>query len=130
MDLRDQRIGLAGYDREGLERCFSLLPALPETGEGQGRAIALADEVGLLVTIELPPLVESVCRDKAAAPPEGLAERRRRRQGLRAGVDGTRADLAILRPVWDQAPTQEGELASAGAPFSLTTGTVWVGATL
>ena len=46
-------------------------------------------------------------------PPESVAEGRLFVGGFRAGVDETVADRRVFRPGRDEAPSQEGELATA-----------------
>src|SRR5260370_42096824 len=67
------------------------------------------DEVGLLVFVEFLPFVEPVRRDEAPAFLERGAEGRLRGNGIRPGVDEPLADLRVLCPRRDQAPTERDQ---------------------
>ena len=62
-------------------------PALPQAGEGEGRAVPEPEQPGLAGLAFAPPLIEPVGRDQAAAMAEGRPERRLLRGGLGPGVD-------------------------------------------
>src|SRR5262249_28519263 len=66
-----------------------------------------------LVAADLPPFVEAVGREQAAAAPHGHAERRLLVDRLAARIDQEREPGGILHPGRDDAPAHAQELALA-----------------
>jgi hypothetical protein len=90
------------------------LPPFPQPGKRERCAVAHLDQVRLFAAAgELPPLVEAVGRDQAAAVLKRLAEGRRRRHGLGSSVDALEADLGVIRPKRYQPPVEHRDLAHA-----------------
>ena len=84
----------------------ALVPALPESGEGEGTAFLHVEVVGLFAPVLALPLVESVGRDQAPPPAEGAAEGGLLRGRLAAGVDHARPDPGVVGPRRDEPPPE------------------------
>ena len=102
-------------DGAGLERAVRPLPALPQAGEGEGLAVAAADQHRLLAPR---PRASSTRRSHRRGPAPAAGGRRRGRPASSAmrlgpGVDHPAADRGHLGPARHQAPAHHGELALA-----------------
>src|ERR1043166_6370103 len=115
MDRLAQLIWRAGYDRKAAQDAAvsGIAPALPKTGKRKQTAIRRHDRIGLRLAARLPPFIEGDRRHEAAAPLEGVAERRGAGETFGPLVDAAHAKRDVLRPQWHQAPAQQVERALA-----------------
>src|ERR1700733_6832317 len=110
----DNMVGIGGDDREALHPLADggIFPAFPQTGEAIGLAAGERDSEWLLVFwVQLLPLIKCVRGHQAAATLKRFTEGRGGRYGLGLGIDGGVGDARVLRPVRNQAPTHEDDLA-------------------
>ena len=68
VEVRDEVVGRGRDDGAGVDRrALSLVPPLPQTGEGERSAVREMDEVGLLAITGPDPFVEAIGRDQTAS---------------------------------------------------------------
>src|SRR5262249_40293973 len=84
-------------------------PPLPQPGQTEGPVTLEADEVRLLASVDLLPLVKAVRKDQAPPRPKGPAEGGLRRRRLRPGVGKAIPDGEVIGPGRNQAPDQESK---------------------
>src|SRR5579885_714792 len=112
MQRPQQGVGAGGENGEAVDesrrarRRLLRRPAFPKPSEGERRAVAPSDQIGLLLLAFLAPLVEAIGGHQAAAAAECVAESRLLERRLGPRIDHLRANLEIRRPRRHQAPAQ------------------------
>src|SRR5205814_2461000 len=103
VDGVERAVGLGGDDGGGLQ-LFAVRshPAFPYAGEGDRAAGPWAHDIGALVAAVLPPFVETVGGDEAAAALHGVFERRLVVDRFAARVDEQAKPARVLDPGRDQ----------------------------
>jgi hypothetical protein len=107
VDVCDNLVGPGGNDRAGVKflavgRC----PGVKQAGEGIGFSVPHGNSHRLFPPVHLLPLVEAVGRDHASFTFKQSTKSWFLLQRFGAGVDHLVADLLVLCPRWNKAPTQ------------------------
>ena len=89
------------------------VPALPQCGERQRRAVLQGQEIGLLAVASRLPLEPAINRQQAAAQAEGGAERGLVVVGLGVDIDQMGTRPGVSRPGGCQTPVQPDDSACA-----------------
>jgi hypothetical protein len=118
VDLRDQLVRRHGDNRHRANPFAALrvTPVLPDTANGERRAVFHRDGEGLLCprALDRAPLKKTIDGHDAAALCVSGAKCRKPRDGFGTRVDRLAPPFGVLAAVRDQAPAQQFERALAG----------------